>query len=427
MLAIAEPHRFYRQTEAQVAPARPLVLDSFAGAGGLSLGFQLAGFHISGAIEIDKWACETFAFNHPEAKVLQRDIVSVSNEEIRDAFSGDKQPAVLVGGPPCQGFSIANKKAGDAKDPRNSLFREFVRLGALLEPDLLVMENVPNLLTVKTSEGQRVIDIITESLRDIGYQVAHTVLSATDFGIPQIRTRLFIVASRRPLISPFPEPTHIWRTDAAPTLFDKDLTQTPTLWDAISDLPVLEAGAGAEEQQYVDPEQTPYQALLREGSRILFNHKAMNHGKRMVQRFASMECGQSGNDVADELKPRRRNSDEIAVQAYDQNNRRMFPDRPCHTIPASFYANFVHPTQHRNFTAREGARIQSFPDWYRFLGKPTVVSHALLAREERYHERFLCQYSQIGNAVPPMLAKAVAANLLNQIHWSTQCSYTAII
>jgi DNA (cytosine-5)-methyltransferase 1 len=131
----------------------------------------------------------------------------------------------------------------------------------------------------------------------------------------------------------------------------------------------------------------------------------------MVERFASMSSGQSGSDVAEHLRPKKRNSDEISDKIYDQNNRRMFADRPCHTIAASFYANFVHPFQNRNFTAREGARIQTFPDSYVFLGKPTVVSHKLLAREGRTDEKFLCQYSQIGNAVPPLLAKAIAENM----------------
>jgi DNA (cytosine-5)-methyltransferase 1 len=114
---------------------------------------------------------------------------------------------------------------------------------------------------------------------------------------------------------------------------------------------------------------------------------------------------------------------EISGKVYDQNNRRMHPDRPCHTIPASFYANFVHPFQHRNFTPREGARLQSFPDWFVFEGKPTVVSHKLLAREGRTDEKHLCQYNQIGNAVPPFLAKAIAGNLLTQTKIGLRTKY----
>ena len=154
---------------------------------------------------------------------------------------------------------------------------------------------------------------------------------------------------------------------------------------------------------------------MRGKNRTLFNHKAMNHTKRMVERFSQMSWGQSAKDAPEHLRPRRRNSSEIADRVYDQNNRRMYPHRPCHTIPASFYANFVHPHQHRNFTAREGARIQSFPDSFRFMGKPTVVSHKLLAREGRFGEKYLCQYNQIGNAVPPMLAHRIAENILKQI------------
>lgn len=403
------------------------VLDSFAGAGGFSLGFELAGNSIVGAIELDRWACDTFAHNHPNARVLKADIAQLSDADILAEF-GEAKPNVIVGGPPCQGFSICNRNAGDPKDPRNSLFQEFVRLGRIFSPDLMIMENVPNLLAAKTADKQPVVSIIEQSLRDLGYFVYSKVLQATDYGIPQIRNRLFIVASRYELSKPFPDATHTVRESGAPVgLFSAGLLDCPTLWDAISDLPALEAGDGAEEAPYTTSAQNDYQRSLRQGSTALLNHKAMNHGKRMVERFASMQWGQSGNDVAEHLKPRRRNSTDIATNAYDQNNRRMFPHRPCHTIAASFYANFVHPFQHRNFTAREGARIQSFPDWYRFLGKPTVVSHRLLAREERHDEKYLCQYNQIGNAVPPRLANAIAANLAIQLSERLQCLSTATI
>jgi len=395
------------------------ILDTFAGAGGFSLGFELAGCEVIGAVEIDQWACDTFAHNHSDAVVCQGDISAMSDEDLLKKFH-DAKPNLIIGGPPCQGFSIANKKAGDPKDPRNSLFRDFVRVGRIFNPEFMVMENVPNLLAAKTHDGEKVIEIIARALRELDYHVYWTTLQATDFGIPQIRTRLFVIASKIALTTPFPQPTHrvIQPGDTA-DLYENGLLECPTLWDAISDLPPLEAGQGAEEAEYLQMPTTAYQRMLRQGNSILFNHKAMNHTPRMVERFSHMEWGHSVNDVPSHLKPRKRNSNEIADAAYDQNNRRMYPHRPCHTVPASFYANFVHPYQHRNFTAREGARIQSFPDTFRFLGKPTVVSHALLAREGRTAEKYLCQYNQIGNAVPPLLAKAIAENLIQQHkkHW----------
>lgn len=410
-----------RGTRQQHQPPQFRVLDTFAGAGGFSLGFEMAGAKVVGAIEIDKWACETFEHNHKGAVVLQRDISAMTDEELLAVF-GDAKPNIIVGGPPCQGFSICNRNAGDPKDPRNSLFREFVRLGVLFKPDVMVMENVPNLLAAKTSDKKPVISIIEQELRDLGFHVYIKTLQATEYGVPQIRTRLFVIASREPLARPFPLPTH--RNGQTSDLFEESLPACPNLWDAISDLPKLGAGEGGEVLEYEEPARNEYQAMLRAGSEKLYNHKAMCHGKRMVERFASMKWGHSVNDVPDHLKPRRRNSTEITTVAYDQNNRRMFPHRPCHTIPASFYANFVHPYQHRNFTAREGARIQSFPDWYRFLGKPTVVSHRLLAREGRDEEKFLCQYNQIGNAVPPLLSRAVAINLAEQLAEVLECSST---
>lgn len=390
------------------------VLDTFAGAGGFSLGFQLAGAKLIGAIEIDSWAVETFQFNHPDAKVLQGDITKITDQEIIDAF-GDAKPDIILGGPPCQGFSICNKNSGDPKDPRNSLFEQFIRVGRLLKPKIMIMENVPNLIKAKTEDKILVIDIITSELRNLGYDVSYQILEATDYGVPQIRKRLVVVASMIKLVAPFPEKTHT-------TKDEPHLIKCPTLWDAISDMPIIEARGGAEDMDYSTEPLNEYQSALRTGSEKVYNHKAMNHTKRLVARFASMSWGDSSSDVPDHLRPLRRNSSEFSDAVYDQNNRRMHPNRQCHTIAASFYANFVHPYKNRNFTAREGARIQSFPDWYIFKGKPTVVSHKLLQREGRLEEKHLCQYNQIGNAVPPLMAKAIAENILKQLGDVYVCS-----
>jgi len=392
---------------------RPTVVDLFAGAGGFSLGFQMGGFKVIGAVEIDKWASQTFAANHPDSVTVVQDIKSISDRRIARMFPGRK-PDVLLGGPPCQGFSICRSGNGDSKDPRNSLFEEFIRAAKVLSPSIVIMENVPNIQKSKTQSGALVLDIIEQELRSLNYHVYSSILEATGYGIPQMRKRLFVIGSRMSLDRPFPIPMYYVEHQNQPELLP-DSAPCPTLWDAISDLPELCAGEGTEEGSYTSEPLSEYQSILRNGSGRLFNHKAMNHTRRMVERFKSMSCGDSVSDVPKHLRPYRRNSNgKISGKVYDQNNRRMHADRPCHTIPASFYANFVHPHQHRNFTAREGARIQSFPDSYVFKGKPTVVSHKLLAREGRTEEKHLCQYGQIGNAVPPLLAKAIALNLLEQ-------------
>jgi DNA (cytosine-5)-methyltransferase 1 len=392
----------------------PRVLDLFAGAGGFSLGFELAGARIVGAIEIDEWACETLALNHPGTTVIQGDIVQMSDKEIREL---GKDCDVVVGGPPCQGYSIANKNAGDPADPRNSLFKDFLRAIALINPTVVLMENVPGLLNRRAHSKTPVIDIIVTELAALGYHVSHTVLEAQSFGVAQLRPRLFVVGYKAPPLTPFPAPTHGF-SEFTLDLFGAlpELLPYVSLWDAISDLPQIEAREGAEEMEYPTPPHNEYQRLIRANSPKIYNNVAMSHSARMVERFSHVKCGESGMHVPTEHQSRKRGDYSVlSGKSYSQNNRRMHPDRPCHTVPASFYANFIHPYKHRNFTPREGARIQSFPDWYRFCGKPTVVSTKLLAREERTSELHLCQYNQIGNAVPPLLAYHIAKHIFSEV------------
>jgi DNA (cytosine-5)-methyltransferase 1 len=383
----------------------------------MSLGFEQAGFSVEAAVEQDQWACETLALNHSGTRVFQRDITQITDEEVSHQF-GSLRVDGIVGGPPCQGFSHSNITKRDQHDPRNSLFREFARFIRILQPTFFLMENVPGLLKSKLASGESAIAVVLREFEDLEYNVTFSTLRAEAFGVPQIRERLFIVGTRGGVFSnPLPKPTHASVVDLQMGLFGGSHLENPvTLWDAISDLPSLGAGEGSDPSLYDRAAETDYQRELRQRSDQLRNHVSMKHSKRVVERMRQIPIGGSQSDVSEEYAPRERsNGDKVSEKRYDQNNRRLDPSRPSHTIPASFYANFVHPYQHRNFTPREGARIQSFPDHYAFCGKPTVVSQKLLSREGRVEEKHLCQYVQIGNAVPPKLAERIAANIRIQL------------
>ena len=388
----------------------PVAVDLFAGAGGFSLGAEEAGYEIAQAIEIDDWACETLELNHPYTRIHRADLRELSDDWVRRELQSE--PDLLIGGPPCQGFSHAGPATKDPKDPRNSLFREFVRVARVLEPRLIVMENVPGILRAKTADGHRVAEIVEEELRGLGYFVQRYVLEAERFGVPQIRRRVFFVGSSDDSLPDEIPATH----GDSPELL-RPLLPVLTVRDAISDLPVVDVGHRDPSVDYEGPPMNDYQREMRSGaSADLYNHVPMRHSPRVVKRFEQIMPGQSQSHVTDpELVPTARlRPSNGPSSTYDQNNRRMFWDRPCHTLAASFYANFIHPELNRNFTPREGARIQTFPDRYVFRGKPTVVSNKLLTREGRHAEKHLGQYNQIGNAVPPTLGRELLRELTRQ-------------
>lgn len=392
----------------------PTIIDLFAGAGGFGLGFRLAGYDLHLSLEFDHWAADTLRKNNPDAVIIEGDITEYQSEEdIRKACC--VVPDVIIGGPPCQGFSIA--APADRQDPRNTLFMDFARWVKCFKPRVFVMENVRGILWRRTADHEKVISIIKKTFTDLGYTVEVWNLNAAAYGVPQMRERVFIVGTRSGPILGEPPITHRLpkRSSSLQCLKVPGYEALPRaigVWEAISDLPKLRAGEGEEEQSYTQLPDSPYQIWARGDQQTLYNHVAMRHTDRMVERFKRIRWCQSVVDVSDKHGARKRNGDgKTPGTVFDSNNRRLHPFSPSYTIPAHFYSSFVHPFHHRNITAREAARLQSFPDWYRFMGKRTVVSRKLLEHSGRHSENHLSQYNQIGNAVPPLLAKAIAEHI----------------
>ena len=366
------------------------VIDLFAGCGGLSLGFEMAGFKIPLAIEKDEWASETYKKNHTETKVITGDITEILNLE---SLIDSKYLPIdgIIGGPPCQGFSLSGNR--DKNDPRNSLFMEFVRFVKFYNPKFFVMENVTGILSMKTKDNLNVKDLILDEYNKAGYNVKICKLNAAEYGVPQARVRIVFIGIRKDI--DFIEE----EIGPKPFLFGDNQI---TVEQAIMDLPQIHSGQGTETMNYTSTAQNDYQKWARLNSSQVQNHIAMRHTQRLIERFENIGFGQSVADVeACHQQRKRGDATKISGKVYSQNNMRPFPNKPSPTVPASFQSNCIHPYLNRNFTAREGARLQSFPDNYIFYGKRTTMSW----------EKNLSQYQQIGNAVPPLLSKAIAENI----------------
>jgi DNA (cytosine-5)-methyltransferase 1 len=371
-------------------------VDLFAGAGGLTLGFQDAGFSCVGAIELDGFAAMTFKRNFPDIPLLRQDISILSDREIGQMFGGVD---VIVAGPPCQGFSVAGPSQYGKIDRRNQLLLQIARFAEYVRPAVCVVENVKGLLYGRLTKSSKALHAYANKMEKLGYTVTSQLLQTADFGIPQWRQRLFLFAvkSKR---RQFPQVVGQYGSVQCPWRVVRE---------AISDLPLVDNGKGTDALVPYDkaPEYS-YQSMLREGSNGVANHTSMHHTPRLVERFKHIQVGRSLVDVPPEHGQRLRNGNSLDVRMrFKMNNQRLDPEKVSLAITASFQSNFVHPFLHRNLTAREGARIQSFPDKFIFEGPRTLMSRTLLLREGRLDEIGLSQYNQIGNAVPPLLAMEV--------------------
>lgn len=387
-------------------------IDLFAGAGGLAEGFRQAGYRCLLGNDFDQNACETFAHNHPNSEVIAAPIESLNAGKIRRSLGlakGDLD--VLIGGPPCQGFSI-NAPDRFLEDPRNSLFKHYLRFVDEFKPSTFVFENVPGMLSL--GQGQ-IFETIISEMESRGYQTSARILLAAHYGVPQARWRMIILGSRLGQKLEHPEPSHfhICRPNFkggsthAVRLLPLDsarLSPAVTLRDAISDLPPLEQGKGEEISRYLSNRRlSPYAKDLRAEGRELFNHTANRLSDINLQRLEHIPPGGAWTNIPFDLLPagmkKARTSDH--TMRYGRLNWESVAGTMMTKCDPHWGAVF-HPEQKRTFTVREAARIQSFPDSYRFLGNRSS------------------QYSQVGNAVPVLMAKAIGESLKKQIAAATR-------
>lgn len=332
------------------------VLDLFCGAGGLSLGFQLAGFKIVGGVEWDKAAMETHSNNFKSKFEYCGDIKNITNEQIEKELKGVD---VIIGGPPCQGFSAANRHEKEDDDPRNKLFFEYLRFVRILKPKAFVIENVRQILTKDKGYAKNRILEITEEL---GYNVDVRVLLASDYGVPQDRRRAVFVGIRKDIGKAFD--------------FDSmEKKSLVTVYDAIGDICYPERNISNDFLNYA-----------KDNNGRLENHNPKFPNEKVQKRMSFVPQGGNWQDVPTELWDTQR--DNRHSSAY----RRLDFKEPSITIDTG-HMNYFHPVENRIPTVRESARLQSFPDSFIFYGNQGQ------------------QFRQVGNAVPPLMAKAIATQL----------------
>ncbi|WP_074320735.1 DNA cytosine methyltransferase [Mycobacteroides abscessus] len=344
-------------------------VDLFSGAGGLSWGLKEAG--MTCLLASDHWedALTTYRHNMPDHEAINSDIRDLTVARMRRLLP--EKPDWIVGGPPCQGYSTVGKR--NRADPRNVLFMEFRRIVKGLKPKGFLIENVLGLKDMSYEQE------VTESFKELGYSVRFLVLTSAEHGVPQLRRRVVFVGHKERGFFNGPPVTH-----------DEDTYISVA--DAIFDLPPV--GPGESVERYSRHAQTPYQKLMRDGSRRLQGHIVSKHPERLVKAISYIPDGGNRQSIPPQYQPR---------AGFHNSYSRLASWRPAVAITQNLgkpsATRCIHPTQDRGLTTREGARLQSFPDRFHFLGGVTS------------------QRLQIGNAVPPLLAQAVGEALQDEHRW----------
>lgn len=374
----------------RIRTEKPTVIDLFAGAGGMTEGLRKAGFQSVLANEYDDMAGLTFKVNHPNVPLVLKDVKDLSVGEVLTLTGLEVgELSLIAGGPPCQGFSLAGPRLDG--DPRNQMFKEFVRLVNGLRPEVFLFENVSG---IKSMTGGSVLNAIIAEFTSIGYECEYKVLSAADYGVPQARPRFILIGVRDGGSIGFPSPTHGSQSKNL-DLFVSDLKPFRTVWDALSDLPVIHQGEGDEEMPHSGVYHNDYQKQRR-GDRFpgaIFNHRATRHSDLIVQRYAAIPEGGDNSQVPDELRTKK-------INVYKLDSQ-----KPSRTVTCNHRTDLLHPKVPRGTTVREAARLQSFDDDYQFFGNLTRKA------------KWVTQDDQVGNAVPPLLSQALGEHIKRKMKW----------
>lgn len=333
------------------------IIDLFCGCGGLSRGFELAGFNVSLAIDMWEDAIKTYNYNHKKPVGLCKDIRMLDNNFL-DNYKQNHHIIGIIGGPPCQGYSTVGKR--DINDDRNYLYLEYCRVVENIQPEFFILENVKGLLTL--NEGVFRDDIINR-FKKIGYKVAYKVLNAADFGVPQNRQRVFFVGIKNKEFQ-----------------FPKEKQNKVSTIEAIGDLENCI-------DKYLIAPQTKYQKIMRKDNNELNNNEKTNHSIQTINIIKKIPDGGKIKDLDKKY---------WNIRKYNKAFQRMNSKLPSNTIDTG-HRNYFHYKENRIPTVRESARIQSFSDDFIFLGSKTS------------------QYKQVGNAVPPLLAYEIAKEIKKQI------------
>lgn len=345
--------------------SKPTVIDLFCGIGGFSKGFEMAGFNV--LFGIDNWdiAIDTFQKNHADTKGILADLTTLEDDFFKD-YAGKID--VIIAGPPCQGFSMCGKR--EVTDERNTLFNEVVRAVDIIKPKVVIIENVVGLLSMKNVDGDNVKDVIEKEFNNLGYDVHHRILDASQHGVPQKRKRVIFICSRIGEIEfPKPKKTKI------------------TVCDALSNIPDTEF------DEYENPK-NDFQKLMADGEKKIYNHDAMNHNEKVLNRIKNVPQGGNWKDIPPEIYD--------VGGTHSNNYRRLDPNQPSITIKHAIKSMIIHPNFDRVITAREAARLQSIPDSFIIEGNKTA------------------QHQQLANAVPPLLGYEIGKQIIKKLDDNTK-------